>query len=396
MNAPAASRRSVAAPRWALACGLAACGAASAQEPAARLGAVRPAGPVIARGGSPEIEPKAPPAALPPSFKPKIFETFEDRAKTTGTPPKPATAPAPVAPAGMSAAPAKPKSMFDASWKDIKSYVAPEPAKPFTPAGSQPPAPAAQPPQAVYAGPPAYRWFGWGTTTPGANPYAPNGQYPQASANWYAQTGATPGAFPTQVAQAVVPPPGAQPPQYAPTPFHGAMRTQEPFFIPPPAEGPYAVPSMPLTFGGYPTTYVPTDLQPIAQSPPGQPVVGSVELPPPSGLLPSIGPPGGMPVLLPTAPDVQWQPVGARPQPQQDIVPTAGWTQAGPSLEDQIRTACKDVADVIAVRSTGPNRLTVRFAARTESHARVAADEVLRLPSLRGYEVAFEAKFGDR
>lgn len=51
----------------------------------------------------------------------------------------------------------------------------------------------------VYAGPPAYRWYGWGSVTPGANPYAPNGQYPKASANWYSITGATPGAFPVAV-----------------------------------------------------------------------------------------------------------------------------------------------------------------------------------------------------
>jgi len=53
--------------------------------------------------------------------------------------------------------------------------------------------------QPVYAGPPAYRWYGWGSVTPGANPYAPTGQFPRASANWYSITGATPGAFPTQV-----------------------------------------------------------------------------------------------------------------------------------------------------------------------------------------------------
>ena len=56
-----------------------------------------------------------------------------------------------------------------------------------------------QAPQGVYAGPPAYRWYGWGSTTPGANPHSPTGVYPKASANWYSQTGATPGAFPIPV-----------------------------------------------------------------------------------------------------------------------------------------------------------------------------------------------------
>jgi hypothetical protein len=68
----------------------------------------------------------------------------------------------------------------------------------------------------VYAGPPAYRWYGWGTVTPGANPLAPAGQYPKASANWYAITGATPGAFPVQVSNSnpARMPPGTEPPTY--------------------------------------------------------------------------------------------------------------------------------------------------------------------------------------
>ncbi len=66
----------------------------------------------------------------------------------------------------------------------------------------------------VYAGPPAYRWYGWGTVTPGANPLAPNGQYPRASANWYQITGATPGAFPVPVTSTGQPLPGIDPPSY--------------------------------------------------------------------------------------------------------------------------------------------------------------------------------------
>ena len=66
----------------------------------------------------------------------------------------------------------------------------------------------------VYAGPPAYRWYGWGSVTPGANPHAPTGQYPPASANWYSITGATPGAFPVPVANPMRPGPGTEPPAY--------------------------------------------------------------------------------------------------------------------------------------------------------------------------------------
>ncbi|AWM38846.1 hypothetical protein GobsT_29280 [Gemmata obscuriglobus] len=67
----------------------------------------------------------------------------------------------------------------------------------------------------VYAGPPAYRWYGWGTVTPGANQFAPTGQYPKASASWYSITGATPGAFPVPVMNPLRNPPGIDPPAYA-------------------------------------------------------------------------------------------------------------------------------------------------------------------------------------
>ncbi len=66
----------------------------------------------------------------------------------------------------------------------------------------------------VFAGPPAYRWYGWGSVTPGANAFAPNGVYPKASANWYSITGATPGAFPVPVMNPLRSPPGTEPPTY--------------------------------------------------------------------------------------------------------------------------------------------------------------------------------------
>jgi hypothetical protein len=83
----------------------------------------------------------------------------------------------------------------------------------------------------VYAGPPAYRWYGYGSVTPGANPYAPNGAYPKASANWYNVTGATPGAFPVPVMNPLRQPPGIDPPSYATTPGNrnqGVISTSSP------------------------------------------------------------------------------------------------------------------------------------------------------------------------
>ena len=82
----------------------------------------------------------------------------------------------------------------------------------------------------VYAGPPAYRWYGWGTVTPGANPFAPTGQFPKASANWYSITGATPGAFPVPVMNPLRTPPGTEPPNYssAPVPQPQPVASQPP------------------------------------------------------------------------------------------------------------------------------------------------------------------------
>ncbi|MFM8272721.1 MAG: hypothetical protein ACKODX_10365 [Gemmata sp.] len=104
-----------------------------------------------------------------------------------------------------------------------KQKSGPTAAAPARQASTQPPVPpTAETPYRgtgpsgapVYAGPPAYRWYGWGTVTPGANQFAPNGQYPKASANWYAITGATPGAFPVPVMNPLRNPPGTEPPDY--------------------------------------------------------------------------------------------------------------------------------------------------------------------------------------
>ena len=120
----------------------------------------------------------------------------------------------------------------------------------------------------VYAGPPAYRWYGYGSVTPGANPFAPTGQYPRASANWYAITGATPGAFPVPVMNPARPAPGSEPPAYVGTPPPRNVASVSPSFNPG-----YAGPP-----GGMP---------PIADRPPAPPVP-----PVPTRPAPTLAPPG--------------------------------------------------------------------------------------------------------
>lgn len=75
------------------------------------------------------------------------------------------------------------------------------------PAPVPPTAMAAVPRPLAYAPPaggPAYQWYGYGSSTPNANPLAPNGTYAQPSADWLAQSGATPGAIPRSVPESAV------------------------------------------------------------------------------------------------------------------------------------------------------------------------------------------------
>jgi hypothetical protein len=217
----------------------------------------------------------------------------------------------------------------------------------------------------VYAGPPAYRWYGWGTVTPGANPIAPAGQYPKASAAWYSVTGATPGAFPVPVTGGGQPLPGVEPPTYglarsAPTapvapPSPGAVsgslvpppaRPQPqpepkfqptpsafappPAFVPPTLPAPALAPALPPL---PPTVTVPTlaqppVLKPVTVAPPAVPPlptpvaslppIPKPEVLPPAALVPSVEPAAPVvPAARETAapPEAQPEPLPTGPRP---------------------------------------------------------------------------------
>jgi hypothetical protein len=168
----------------------------------------------------------------------------------------------------------------------------------------------------VFAGPPAYRWYGWGSVTPGANPLAPTGQYPKASANWYAITGATPGAFPVPVGNPGQTPSGTEPPTYglsrsptAPQPVVPIATPPQPAIqyterpegskfglmpepklvpggtgaaLPPPSFGPPPVPPAPSV----PTLTPPPLPKPAAVAPPVVPPPAPVAVKPPAPVLP--------------------------------------------------------------------------------------------------------------
>ncbi len=151
----------------------------------------------------------------------------------------------------------------------------------------------------VYAGPPAYRWYGWGSVTPGANPYAPTGIAPIASANWYAITGATPGAFPVPVMNPLRPAPGTEPPTYISRP---APRM-------PPVT--YAAPGVPVSVA--------------APQPPAYPQPESSRAQQPSAES-QVPPPTISPLPIPTA----TAPLSPTPEPPKSIAAVAVPTLAMP------------------------------------------------------------------
>jgi hypothetical protein len=231
----------------------------------------------------------------------------------------------------------------------------------------------------VYAGPPAYRWYGWGSVTPGANPLAPAGQYPKASANWYAITGATPGAFPVPVSNTPRTNPGTEPPSYGmartvpvaqpgqivtqPHPqntplFPDAVRTDAPkppaapeskfgpgssiappmpgpAITPPPVGGPVSVPTItvPPLPGGVAVPPAPKPDPVAAKDTPALPVIPRPEpisvLPVPSAE-PAIAP---LPTTDPKAASAEPKPVGPEPK----ALPTSVTTE--PRNEQQWKPA---------------------------------------------------------
>jgi hypothetical protein len=247
--------------------------------------------------------------------------------------------------------------------------TAQQPAKPAAP----PTAPAPTPfrgttagGQPTYAGNPAYRWYGWGTTTPGANPFAPGGDYPKASAGWHAATGATPGAFPVPVVNAFRPPPGGDPPAYlvaeSPAGRDEPGRSQA---VPPPAPRPIAE--------SRPTPSAPPRPFDPAWQPASVPITpAAVPAAPPS----------------PPAADPTWQrPAG--------VPIVRGQRPDGPDLAELVRAACTGLATDVAVTRDG-TAVRVTFAATTEGLAELAARAVSRVPELRPYHVTFTARLTGR
>jgi hypothetical protein len=303
----------------------------------------------------------------------------------------------------------------------------------------------------VYAGPPAYRWYGWGSVTPGANPYAPTGQYPPASANWFSITGATPGAFPVPVMNPLRPPPGTEPPAYVTVPnrrippassftpvtvptSRGSTPPLDPVaHVPPPADlsgvataAPAARPVPTPTITPPPAivvpavTPVPTTAPLVTEKEP--PLAPPLPVPETKPLAPAAGTttvPAPLPVSVTEDPldwqprtgapaGGEWTPAGGRPRtpatppattPQQ---PGASRNVQGHSVArgqaadvrpdpmvSLVRQMCDGRASGVDVRWTGSKKLSVSFECRTASDAQQLVKAISARPELGPLQIEF-------
>ncbi|CAN5569592.1 hypothetical protein BH11PLA2_BH11PLA2_36120 [soil metagenome] len=266
-------------------------------------------------------------------------------------------------------------------------------------------------PAKVNAATPAYRWYGYGSATPGINAFAPTGDYPSASSQWYVQSGATPGAFPVPTMNPMRPAPGAEPPMYyATTPQPQAMPPSLGVAVPPPTQQPHVVavpsrrtiaetPAMTMPQLPKQAPPMPSMISPSNQIPqvPQVPTTTSQAIP---KMIPApIAEPAWKPVSatepakpsMPTpAPDPNWKPADQT----NVIIPVI--RGAGPDFDDsplskQIQDACRGLVVNVIIRETGPRQLTVSFKTTTATLAEIAARAVSNLPELKPYSVEFQA-----
>ena len=238
----------------------------------------------------------------------------------------------------------------------------------------------------AYAGRPAYRWYGWGTTTPGANPLAPANEYPATSANWYAMSGATPGAFPIPVSYPFRTPPGNEAPAYAstaaplaPAPTFTAVapRPTMPRSIAETPQYRYTVPAINGAAPPYPTNTGPT----VPAVPPEWrghvgPLSSNSEVP--QGMTD----PAWQPASATTpAPNAKPTPILIRgQQPSDDETPPS---------ETAIRQACDGLVSQVHItrETTG---YVVRFHTTTRALAEIAVRAVSNIPELKSVAVTFQ------
>jgi len=250
---------------------------------------------------------------------------------------------------------------------------------------------------------PAWKWYGYGTPTPGGNPLAPAGAYAGVPGTWYSASGATPGAVP-----------------------HGPAGATLPGLVPDPVPVPQVI------YGG-PTAFAVGDglTLPPVNSPAEKfaevdwaPAPSATLRPPNAGPVTSAADPTAPPAKLKapiradeepaTAPvlGAPVPPTGSSPKAESPDLPvepatgivvpplSGGMSRVDRPLKvraqapdadaaDLIRQACGPDVRVMEVSPVGPKRVVLRLAA-SRNAAMAARDRLARVPDLAGYQIEFE------
>jgi hypothetical protein len=250
------------------------------------------------------------------------------------------------------------------------------------------------------AGTPAWKWYGYGTPTPGRNPLAPNGSYPAVPPTWYSTTGTTPGAVPTGGGTGSPPYVPGVIPDPLPLPKMPAGPSASIAVAPP--DGPLAPPAPPAD--GVDWKSAPASLRlpaatPVSNDKPRATLQAPVRDDAPTVPPPAPGPqprtplqrqvPGAGSPDLPVepAPGIVAPPVGGvsmtdRPLTARGLAPSG-------DLSATVRAACGTDVRVMEVTATGPKRMLVRLAGSVDA-ALAVRDRLARLPELHGWRVDFD------
>ena len=254
---------------------------------------------VLPAGGTTQVKyPSRPPARITPA--PAPAPGYLTAGSIVPTPPRPLVVPPPrpttAAPPPAPAAKGNASPFANGMPPDPRPVADPNAPLQATAANGSP----------VLAGPPAWRWYGYGSVTPGANAFAPTGEYPRASANWFTVTKATPGAFPVPVANPRYLAAGGDPPAYV------ALGPTRPAFVEPRANDAFtgapvnaatpATPPMPRLAPPPPVAPAskPAPLPPVGDAPRFLPVTNP-SVAPVSVARPPVGVPTMVPLPLPVA-----------------------------------------------------------------------------------------------
>ena len=290
-----------------------------------------------------------------------------------------------------------------APWYDPFRLVTSGPKTFVVPTGESKPIPneAAEPRPDGAA--PAWKWYGYGTPTPGRNPLAPNGTYGPVPPTWYTTSGTTPGAIPTgsrpdaqpnvpgvipdplplpkmptepSASIAVVPPGGPVVPPAPPADSvdwkSASASIRTPVATPTSNQGPRATLKAPVRDDG-------PAVPPTPPAPPGPQPRTPLQRQLPASSSPDIP--------VEPAPGIVAPPVGGVSLADRPV--TARGLAPGGDLSAAIRAACGADVRVVEVTSTGPKQMLVRLAGSVDA-ALAARDRLARLPDLRGWRVDFD------